>query len=352
MKRYIVKIEDSDTRERLSDHFEKVGKGKQLTNKVIVETDQEDALDTIKRTPGVIWVYEDDYFVPEGDIITHHHTESWFVNRISDEDDVLLTRSYGEHADIYVLDTGMRLDHIEYQGRAQTLFSHDHNDFTTSGSAPAHGAQVASCAAGSTCGVARKAQIYNLRFDMSYSEAVKAADEILDHHRQKDAKRVSIFNMSFGGSHPMIREEIEDLTRAGVICIAAAGNEAEKRAMYPARERKVLSIGASNRRDRISSFSNYGRQIDLFAPGSNGIMAGVEDPHQYLRASGTSFAAPIVAGVIATITEPGSVHDERDVKAVFRHIKKHSFQGELTKARGQSGSPNKIINALTPIWAG
>jgi len=348
MSRYIVKIKNEETRQRLSNIFEDVGCGEYFKTKVVIETEQESAFERIQAVEGVLWVYEDDYFTPEKAVHTFEHPFNWFLNRISKETDALITRSLGEHADIYVMDTGMRLDHEDYVDRAETLYTFDGNDYSKEGNAPDHGTQVGSCAAGTYCGVAKQAMLYNLRFDMSYGCAVKAADKLMSHHLQKERDRVSILNMSFGGAHPMLREEIREMTRNGIVCIAAAGNEGMNRAMYPARERDALSVGSINDRDQISSFSNYGSQIDLFAPGSSGTMAAIDDAQFYVRASGTSFSAPIVAGVIATITDYGSVQSARDVRALFRHVKKHCFEGKIDKARGQGRSPNKIINALSP----
>lgn len=350
MTTYVVKIQDEATRKRLEDAFEKVGFPRALYRKAIVKTEQSNAKQRISQIKGVEWVHDDDYFLPEGDLVTQEDPQSWFLNRIADEEDTFLARTYGEHADIYVMDTGVRLNHQEFDGRAHSLFSHDSHNFRHNGSAPFHGTAVSSCAAGKSCGVAKGAQIYNLRFNMSFSEAIKAADRLLEHHRNKDPQRISILNMSFGGPRRMLADEIEELTDEGVICLAAAGNEGRKGAMYPARERDAISIGATNRRDRLASFTNYGRTIDLFAPGSQGIMADIARQDAYRRASGTSFACPITAGAIATIVEPGSIQDGIDVRALKKHLLTHAFKGDLTIKRSQRGSPNRLLNVMAPIF--
>lgn len=88
--------------------------------------------------------------------------------------------------------------------------------------------------------------------------------------------------------------------KAGIIFAVAAGNSADDACNYsPANSEDVITVGATAPFDEIAYFSNYGKCVDLFAPGTfiNGAIAGA--PNVYTSGSGTSFASPHVAGVIA-----------------------------------------------------
>ena len=87
--------------------------------------------------------------------------------------------------------------------------------------------------------------------------------------------------------------------RRGVIVVAGAGNEGDSGspAQYPAAYPGVIAVGAVRKNDKLASFSNEGRYVDVVAPG-DGVLAS--DPFGTLSwYSGTSFSTPIVTGVVA-----------------------------------------------------
>ncbi len=134
-----------------------------------------------------------------------------------------------------------------------------------------------------------------------------------------------IINLSVGGAHLTVAEQlaIDYATSQGVLVIAAAGNEGQRLDDYgPAGAKGVLTVAASDAQDRRMEFSNWGPQVDLIAPGEDivGLRAPatdlmrttdaedykrganfVGDDQLYYRATGTSFSAPIVAGVASLV---------------------------------------------------
>jgi subtilisin family serine protease len=85
--------------------------------------------------------------------------------------------------------------------------------------------------------------------------------------------------------------------KAGMLVVVAAGNEGEEGATFPASIDGVLSTGATDHQDRVTDFSNYGRNITLYAEGQDILVYGLKGERQ--TQSGTSFSTAIVAAVAA-----------------------------------------------------
>ena len=113
-----------------------------------------------------------------------------------------------------------------------------------------------------------------------------------------------IINCSWGG--PGIDAAAQDLvdyaTAKGSLVVAASGNDGLNNDLYlqsPASLDGVLSVGASTAADRVSGFSNYGRNVDVYAPGE-GILSTYPN-NQYRALSGTSFSSPLTSGIAGLI---------------------------------------------------
>jgi len=149
------------------------------------------------------------------------------------------------------------------------------------------------------------------------------------------ARGAKVINMSLGGAggSTPIAEAVADAARAGVVLVAAAGNEAEDEAFgdelendvaFPARYPQVLAVGATTFDDSRAAYSNFGPSLDLMAPGGGdneevvpGTRDGVlstsflfdprtgEATYGGFWATGTSFASPHVAGAAALLVTLG-----------------------------------------------
>lgn len=110
-----------------------------------------------------------------------------------------------------------------------------------------------------------------------------------------------IINMSFELSQisDALLGAVNYATRKGVICIASAGNDSQQGLVYPAAYGNVIAVGSVDQQNHASSFSNYGPDLTLAAPGE-GLVTTYPGNH-YAAAWGTSFSSALVAGTTADL---------------------------------------------------
>jgi subtilisin family serine protease len=273
-------------------------------------------------------------------------TQSWGLDRIDQRAlplDNLYTRRYtGRGVTVYIVDTGIRYDHTEFGGRAVAgydAFSGDGND------CQGHGTHVAGMAAGRTYGVANEASLVSVRvLDCNGSGLTSGVIAGLD-WIAANRRTPAVVNMSLGG--PVVQaldDAVVRLTSSGTLVVAAAGNEGVDACTgSPARVPSALTVGASDNADRRADFSSWGSCVDLFAP-------GVSVPGPYARSStdlvlmsGTSTAAPHVAGAAALLLQH---YPSLPAHAVHDSIRAYATKGVITNAQTTS---NHLLYALEAI---
>ena len=218
----------------------------------------------------------------------------------------------GELASIYIIDTGVRYTHHEFEGRAKYAGFDAIDKLTGSNQkgndCRGHGTHCAGTAAGKTYGVAKKASIYSLRaLGCSGSGAVSGIVEAMDFiGKQVDSgvhRGPVIFSMSLGvKASYSLNSAIQRAVEKGITAVSAAGNQGGDSCNYsPASARVGIAVGATDRDDSVVTFSNAGECTDVYAPGRSILSAYSKCDHCTKMLSGTSMAAPHVAGYMAVL---------------------------------------------------
>lgn len=170
-----------------------------------------------------------------------------------------------------------------------------------------HGTHVAGIIGGETTGVAKNVTIIPVRTldscgSGTRSMILEALTWILNRHVVGE-KAILNLSIGFDSQVTSVDNKITELMNKGIVVIAAAGNEARSACSNtPASTFGTISVGSSTINDTESYFSNYGLCVDMFSPGSDirsayPFLSGVTNT--YATQSGTSMAAPFVAGAVA-----------------------------------------------------
>ncbi|KAG0235025.1 autophagic serine protease Alp2 [Mortierella sp. GBAus27b] len=275
-----------------------------------------DVLEEIRKNPDVDYV-ERDQFVYTTAAIEVQTNAPWGLARISHRDTLNLfnRRRYyhdptgGEGVTVFVIDTGINIGHRDFQGRASWGSTIPYGDRDIDGNG--HGTHCAGTIASKTYGVAKKAKVVAVKVlgtngVGTMSDVVAGVEYALKRHTashaQEGAKyKGSVANMSLGGgkSRPL-ESAITGAIRKGMHVAAAAGNDNRDACNYsPGGTEAAVTVAASDVDDARAYYSNHGRCVDVFAPGTNIESTWKGGPNARNTISGTSMASPHVAGLIA-----------------------------------------------------
>ncbi|MEY4392521.1 MAG: hypothetical protein RLZZ544_1230, partial [Actinomycetota bacterium] len=233
---------------------------------------------------------------------------SWGLDRIDQRNlplDSLITRpNSGSGVTAYIIDTGILASHSQFGGRVVAGYTavSDGNGTTDCNG---HGTHVAGTVGGATYGVANGVTLVPVRVLDCYgsgstSGVVAGINWMIDNHA---AGVPAVANLSLGGSYSAtLNDAVARAVADGITMVVAAGNSnADACLSSPSSASAAITVAASTVSDYKASYSNYGACVDLFAPGSSIVSAGITSSTATATMSGTSMASPHVAGVAAAI---------------------------------------------------
>ncbi|MFF7776908.1 S8 family peptidase [Streptomyces tanashiensis] len=236
---------------------------------------------------------------------TQEKPPSWGLDRIDQaetagDDKYTYPDGGGEGVTAYVIDTGVRITHQDFGGRAAHGFDAvDSDDSADDGNG--HGTHVAGTIAGTSHGVAKKARIVAVRVlddngSGTTEQVVAGIDWVTKNHSGP-----SVANMSLGGgADEALDAAVQRAIASGVTFAVAAGNESSDAGQgSPSRVPEALTVASSTKDDEQSDFSNFGAVVDLYAPGSEITSAWNDSDTGVKTISGTSMATPHVTGAAA-----------------------------------------------------
>ncbi|GGP73351.1 S8 family peptidase [Streptomyces calvus] len=275
---------------------------------------------------------------------TQDNPPSWGLDRV-DQADTAGDSKYtypdqaGEGVTAYVIDTGVRISHTDFEGRASHGYDAVDND-DTADDGNGHGTHVAATIAGAAHGVAKKANVVAVRVlddngSGTTEQVIAGIDWVTENHQGP-----SVANMSLGGgADPALDAAVAKAIASGVTFAVAAGNESTDAGQgSPARVPEAITVASSTEDDAQSDFSNYGAVVDVYAPGSDITSAWNDSDEGTKTISGTSMASPHVAGAAAVYL---AGHPDAAPADVATALTDGATPDKISNPG--SGTPNKLL---------
>lgn len=336
-------------------------------------------LDWIRRDPSV------DYVEIDSVVRANEHTVQngapWGLARISHRPSLSLGTfskyvyddEGGDGVTAYVVDTGVYIKHKQFEGRAKWGATIPTDDADVDGNG--HGTHCAGTIASKDYGVAKKANVVGVKVlksngSGSMLDVVKGVNFVLTSHKKAISAaakgfRGSTANLSLGGGKsPTLDKAVNAAVAGGIHFAVAAGNENQDAGnTSPASAELAVTVGASTIADAKAYFSNYGKTVDIWAPGLNILSTYIGSETATATLSGTSMASPHICGLLSYYVslQPGAGSEffAAGKGVTPAQLKKNlvSFASKgLLSDIPSDGTPNLLAfngaGNLTDFWAG
>ncbi|KAF9645403.1 hypothetical protein BDM02DRAFT_3120303 [Thelephora ganbajun] len=285
----------------------------------------------------------------------------------------------GDGVDVYIIDTGINIHHVEFGGRASWGKTIPANDVDEDGNG--HGTHCAGTVGSRKYGVAKSVNLIAVKVLGSGGSGTMAdvvagvlwaADQAAKKLAAAKAEyaatgmtkhKGSVANMSLGGGKSQILDDaVNKAVESGMHFAVAAGNDNRDACSYsPAAAGKAVTVGASTLGDERAYFSNHGECVDVFAPGLNILSTWIGSETATNTISGTSMASPHTAGLLAYLLSlyPSKSFDP-DVSAfvsppVVQSVPQRALGTVFSFARAALPSwmapmfPSPVLETVAPI---
>lgn len=253
----------------------------------------------------------------------------------------------GVHA--YILDTGIRTTHQDFEDRAiptlETRFlgfsvRECNGDRTCALDRQGHGTHCAGTVGGKQFGVAKAVTLHAVKvLGDNGSGSTFGITNSMD-WVGRNAIRPAVASMSLGGGFSQaLNDALDSIVEAGIVVVTASGNEnTDACRKSPGSAPLAINVGATNPADERASFSNYGNCINIWAPGRDVLSAVATGDTDSQKYSGTSMACPHVSGAAALLLSASpSLTPEQVLSAVVA-----AATPDVVKD-AKTGSPNLLM---------
>jgi serine protease len=290
-------------------------------------------------------------------------TTFWGLDRI-DQPDLPVDNTYnynrvgsGVHA--YILDTGIWATHRDFGTRAKIeldTFGGDGVDRNN------HGTFVAGVLGGRAYGVAKNVRLHALKVcddsplpQCPDANIIAGLNWVISNHIKPAVVNLSFTKYSGSSTYNNVDNAVRNTINAGITCVIGAGNDNANAINYsPAHVVEGITVGATTRTDGKASYSNFGNVVDIFAPGgqapdhyipvpaSGYFYGGSNDPAD--GGTGTSLAAPHVAGAVAQYLETYSLYSPADGATLPANVGNAiTSNATFNRLSGIQDSPNRLL---------
>lgn len=211
----------------------------------------------------------------------------------------------GAGVNIYLIDSGINMNHVEFVGRKVScgLDLSNESEFPCE-DRRGHGTMLAGLAGGSVSGVAREANLISVKVghrDYPPMSLLIAGCDFVTAEKRKNRGQPMVAVIASGPPEvlALLNQAVERMVKAGVFVTVAAGNTADDACLTsPGVVAQVTTVGSTTILDRVSNESCFGPCVDIFAP-SYALLVPWRRDTQYIYLDGTSTAVPLVGGVAA-----------------------------------------------------
>ncbi|KAG8694143.1 subtilisin-like serine protease [Ceratobasidium sp. 395] len=300
-------------------------------------------VDFLRQSKDITYIAEDriasiDDFSDHGLEVSERPNQGFDVSPRS----VATGTDAGAGVDIYSLDSGIYLDHEQFEGRARWGATFEnYSDIDDNG----HGTHTAATAVGKTYGQAPEANVIAIKV-LNRKGRGQTSDIIgginWAYNAFKQGSRPAIATMSLSGIADDATDEAVNNAIAGGLhfTVSASNSDMDMSNLSPAHVPAANTVGAVDDNNEKADFSNYGPLVDVQAPGVNILSAWIGSPDASKRLNGTSQSTPYVAGILAVAISKYGNKSPADLSA---DLKSHA-------SPIVTGEPEGTTNLLATKW--